>query len=97
MDGSGEDDFPPEKFSDLYDELFNAGIFDGSVSVINDDNGWSISAHRDRRVVYEHLGGEGTPRHMIPVCKEKVIQLWNELLTWNIEALESEPWQNGYT
>lgn len=97
MDGSGEDDFPPEKFFDLYDELFNAGIFDGSVAVINDDNGWSISAHRDGRVVYEHLSEEGISRHMIPVRKDKVIQLWNNLITWNVEALEAEPWRDGYT
>ena len=49
MEGVGEDDFPTEKFPKLYDELFDSGIFDGSVSVINDDNGWSILAHRNKR------------------------------------------------
>lgn len=96
MDGSGEDDLPAEKFPQLYNELFNSGIFDGSVAVINDDNGWSISAHRDGRVVFEHLGGEGGSHHMIPVSKEKVIQLWVDLIAWNIDAIESEPWRDGY-
>lgn len=97
MDASGEDDLPVEKFPQLYDELFDSGILDGSVSVINDDNGWCISAHRDGRVVFEHLEEGSKPRHMIPVEKEKVIQLWAALIAWDVSILESEPWRDGYT
>lgn len=95
MDGSGDDNVPLEKLSDLYDELFTSGIFDGNVAVINDDTGWSISAHRDGRVVFEHLG-EGGERHMIPVPKERVLELWRRLIEGDIEGLLREPWNPGY-
>jgi hypothetical protein len=75
MDGSGEDNPPVEKLSDLYEELFSSGIMDGDVSVVNDTFGWGMSAHRDGRLVFEHLGGEGAPKHMIPVPKKQVLEL----------------------
>jgi hypothetical protein len=96
MDGSGEDDPPLERLPLLYDELWESGIFDGDVSVIHDDTGWCISAHRDRRVVLEHLGNGGE-RHMLPVSKEHVLELWRRLIQGNIEAVLSEPWIPGYS
>lgn len=96
MDGSGENNPPVESLSSLYDELFSSGIVDGDVSVINDNSGWGISAHRDGRVVFEHLGGQGTPRHMIPVSKERVLELWKRLIRGDTDGLLSEPWKPGY-
>src|SRR4051812_13681685 len=95
MDGSGEDDFPPEKLSELYEELHSSGIFDGNVAVINDDTGWCLSAHRDGRLVFEHLG-VGGERHMIPVPKAQVLELWHRLIDGDIERLLEEPWIHGY-
>ena len=95
MDGSGEDNPPEENLSNLYDELYSSGITDGEVSVIN-DSGWGMSAHRDRRLVFEHLGGDAAPRHMIPVPKDHVLQLWNKLITNDIDGILSEPWLPGY-
>ena len=66
------------------------------MSVIQDDTGWSMSAHRDGRVVFEHLGGNGTARHMIPVSKERVLELWLRLVSGRIDDLLSEPWKPGY-
>ena len=95
MDATGDDDPPIESLSDLYDELEQSGIIDGNVSVIHDDTGWCISAHRDSRVVFEHLrnGGE---RHMKAVSKENVIKLWKRLIQGEIDQLLLEPWTLGY-
>lgn len=54
-----------------------------------------MSAHRDGRLVFEHLG-HGGERHMFPVPKEQVIQLWQRLIGGDIEALLTEPWKPGY-
>jgi len=95
MDGSGEDDPPLESLAALYDELKLSGIVDGSVAVIHDDTGWCMSAHRDGRVVFEHLA-EGGEMHMIPVPKERVLELWLGLVGGDIEGLLSEDWKSGY-
>jgi hypothetical protein len=96
MDASGEDSPPVESLSDLYDELFTSGITDGDVSVINDDTGWCMSAYRDGTVVFGHLGGQGDDRHMTPVPKERVLELWKRLIDGDIDGLLSEPWKPGY-
>jgi hypothetical protein len=95
MDASGEDDPPVESFSALYDELWSSGIVDGSVAVIHDGSGWCISAHRDGRVVFEHLG-DGGERHMMPVPKARVLHLWRRLVDGYIDGLLAEPWIPGY-
>jgi len=98
MDASGDDDPPVESLSDLYDELWSSGIVDGNVSVINDDLGWSMSAHRDGRLVFEYLRDSETNHryHMIPVSKEGVLALWKRLIDGDIQGLLSESWKAGY-
>lgn len=95
-DGSGEDDPPLDSLSDLYEELRSADREHGDVAVVHDATGWSMSAHRDGRLVFEHLrrGGE---RHMIPVPKEEVLQLWRRLIDGDIDGLLAEPWKPGYS
>src|SRR5437667_2329916 len=95
MDSSGENDPPVETLSGLYDELSSSGIYDGNVAVIHQDTGWCMSAHRDGRLVFEHLG-EGGERHMLPVPKERVLELWKRLIQGDIDGLLSEPWKLGY-
>jgi hypothetical protein len=97
MDGSGDDNPPVEKLSNLYDELHSSGIFDGDVAVIPDDSHWSISAHRDGGVVLERIGDRNTERHMESVPKERVLQLWRRLIEGDIDGLLAEPWKPGYT
>jgi hypothetical protein len=97
MDGSGEDNPPVETLPNLYDELFSSGIIGGDVSVIDDNSGWGMSAHRDGRLVFEHLGGQGSPRHMIPVPKEHVLELRRRLIDGDIDGLLLEPSRPGYT
>jgi hypothetical protein len=94
-DGSGDDNPEQENFSELYDELVGTDREHGDVSVVHDDTGWSISAHRDGRVVLEHLR-EGRQRHMIPVGKERVLELWQQLILGDIEGLLKEDWKPGY-
>lgn len=96
MDASSDDDPPLESLSDLYDELDTSGIIDGNVAVIHDDTGWCLSAHRDRRVVLEQLGARGTARHMLPISKEQVLQLWVRLIKGEVDVLLAEPWKPGY-
>lgn len=95
-DDSFDEDPSPQVFSALYDELETASVEHGDVSVVHEDSGWCISAHRDHRVVFAHLG-DGGARHMIPVSKEKVLELWRKLIEGDIESIQSEPWRPGYT
>jgi hypothetical protein len=96
MDATSNRNPPFESLNKLYDELSSSEIFDGEVSVTNQDNGWCLSAHRDRRLVFEHLG-EGGEHHMIPVSKERVLELWKRLIDGDIDGLLKEPWKPGYT
>ena len=95
MDANADDDPPIESLPALYDELWSSGIVDGSVAVFHDDTGWCMSAHRDGRLIFEHLG-EGGERHMLPVPKECVIALWKRLIAGDITGLLAEPWKTGY-
>src|SRR4051812_17155000 len=93
-DGSGECNPPLGHLSALYDELASADQEHGDVAVINDDHGWTISAHRDGRVVMEDLGNvmTRTERHMTPVPKGDVLELWHRLIDGDIQNLLKEPW-----
>lgn len=96
-DGSGEDNPSLERLSDLYDELVVADQEHGDVAVINDDSGWCMSAYRDGRLVFEQLGTRGaTARHMRPVPKERVLELWRRLIAGDVINLLTEPWKAGY-
>ena len=94
-DGSGEQDPPFESLSELYNELSCADAEHGDVAVVHEDSGWSISAHRDGRVVMEHLGNGGE-RHMTNATKNSVIALWARLINGEIDGLLTEPWSPGY-
>lgn len=97
MDGSGEDNPSLEALPSLYDELHSSGIIEGDVAVIHDDSGWCISAHRDGRLIFGKLGDPKSDRHMIPVEKSKVLQLWKQLINGEIDNLLKEPWKPGYS
>jgi hypothetical protein len=88
---------PPavESLPALYDELLSADREHGDVSVIHEDSGWSMSAHRDGRLVFEHLE-QGGERHMIPVSKERVLDLWRRLIEGDMDSILAEPWQPGH-
>ena len=93
-DGSG-DDVGLEGLSDLYDELLTADEEHGDVSVIDDATGWCLSAHRGGQLIFGHLR-DGGERHMFPVAKERVLELWRRLGEGDVEGLLKEPWKPGY-
>lgn len=93
--GSGEENPSLDALSDLYDELESADQEHGDVAVVHEDTGWSMSAHRDGRLVFEHLGSGGE-RHMFPVAKDLVLSFWRRLIEGNIDELMLEPWKPGY-
>ena len=95
MDTQSEDNPPVASLGDLYDELVSSGIVDGNVSVVHDESGWCMSVHRDGRLVFEHLGSGGE-RHMLPVPKKRVLELWRRLIEGDIDGLLLEPWKPGY-
>jgi len=95
-DGSGYENPRLEDLGPLFDELLSADREHGDVSVVHEDSGWSMSAHRDGRLVFEHLDGKGGPFHMIPVAKQRVLELWRRLAAGDIEGLLTEPWLSGY-
>ena len=94
-DGSGDENPPLESLSALYDELLRTDREHGDVAVVHDDSGWSLSAHRDGRLVFEHLS-QGGQRHMLPVPKERVLELWKRLVFGDIQGVLAEPWKPGY-
>src|SRR5688572_14247475 len=95
-DGSGEDNPPLDNLSSLYDELIYADSEHGDVSVINDDSGWCMSAHRDGRVVFGRLADRESEQHMISIPKGKVIVMWKKLIAGDIDGLLQEPWKPGF-
>jgi hypothetical protein len=51
--------------------------------------------HPGGYVVFENLE-EGEPRHMTAKPANKIIALWTSLAEGDLDALEREPWQDGY-
>jgi hypothetical protein len=95
-DGSGGDDPPLDSLSELYDELLSADDEHPDVAVVHQDTGWSISAYKSGRLDFEHLGETSGERHMIPVSKKRVIELWIKLIEDDIDAISAEPWKPRY-
>ena len=94
-DGSSDANPPVASLPALLDELCIADREHGDVAVVHEDTGWSLSAHRDGRVVFENLstGGE---RHMKPVQRDRVLELWRRLIDGDVEGVLGEPWHSGY-
>jgi hypothetical protein len=94
--GSGGEVRGADDLSALYDELRAADAEHGEVSVMNEEAGWGISAHLGGRVILESLVEPGQGRHMKPVTKNKVLELWRLLIEGDLDALNCEPWKPGY-
>jgi len=56
---------------------------------------WSMSAFPDGLVIWENAEAD-IARHMLHVSRAKVLEMWIELSEGQIEAIESEPWIQGY-
>jgi hypothetical protein len=95
-DGSGDNNPPLESLSGLYDELLTADVEHGDVTVVHDDLGWYLSAHRDGRVILRRLKDQTDARHMLAIEKERVLDLWHRLIRGDLDNLLKEPWKPGY-
>lgn len=95
--GVCERDPDPSLFPALLDELENRLRDEEhtSVSVIHESE-WGLGFYRGGDVTFEHVEGEGEPRHMRGVSREKAIEAMRLLSIGDLAALEREPWQPGY-
>lgn len=84
------------EFDILYDELARADGEHTDVSVSH--AGWSLSVYPSGLVVFENVEDDAGigPRHLRPVPRDKVLQLWHALAKGNFEEIEREGWQPGY-
>ena len=83
-DQSGAD-IPPDAdlrclLAVLHDQLQATDSEHGDVAVTDYDSGWTVSAHRDGRAVFENLRGEPGARHMHPVSRERMLELWERFV-----------------
>jgi hypothetical protein len=66
-----------------------------SISVIHESE-WGLGFYRGGYVTFENVEGDGEPRHMRGVSREKAIEMMIALSNGDLVALEHEPWQLGY-
>ena len=98
IDDTGDTDPTDLQLSDLYDQLQHSDQEHGDVSVTDEESGWCISAHRDGRIVLGNLiDFDLEARHMHPVSKDKVLELWLALKNSNLDIIEAQPWMPGYS
>lgn len=95
--GASESDPPQAAFPLLLDELEDRLEDDEhtSVSLVHESE-WSLGFSRGGYVTFENVGGEGEPRHMDGISREKAIELMRSLSGGDFAALEREPWRPGY-
>ena len=66
-----------------------------SVSVIHESE-WGLGVYRDGYVTFENVEGEGEPRHMRNVPRERLLVLMQKVASGDLASLDAEPWQDGY-
>ena len=93
--GDSEIEIPIDSLSSLYDELSGADEEHTDVSLTHESE-WCLSAFKSGLLVWENVAGEGEPKYMKNVPKEKVISLWQELTNGNITEIDNEQWNLGY-
>ncbi|MGF1733619.1 hypothetical protein [Photobacterium kasasachensis] len=93
--GNSDIEYPLEFLSSLYSELSDTNDEHADVSLTHDTE-WCISAFASGLVIWENVSGQGEPKHMKNISKEKLLSLWHELAVGNISKIEQEPWLLGY-
>lgn len=64
------------------------------VSLVNDENGWSISVYASGIVTFEQLdAGDESLRYMKNVSRNKALSLWLNLAAGKLESLNALPWE----
>ena len=93
--GNSEHEVSFDSLPSLYDELTMADEEHTDVSLTHESE-WCLSAFKSGLVVWENVAGEGEPKHMKNIPKEKIISLWQELAKGNISEVDKEQWSPGY-
>jgi len=95
--GDAERDPPTSIFPILLDEL-DVRLDDEehtSISVIHESE-WGLGVYHGGYVTWENVEGEGEPRHMRNVSREKLLVMMERVASGDLAELETEPWQAGY-
>lgn len=95
--GDAERDPPTSTFPILLDEL-DVRLDDEehtSISVIHESE-WGLSVYHGGYVTWENVEGEGEPRHMGNVSREKLLLMMERVASGDLAELETEPWKAGY-
>ena len=88
-------DPPLDSLESLYDELKVNDDEHPSVSLQHESE-WSLEAFPCGLLVWENVEDGSHPRHLKSATKAKVIDLWRKLAMGDVEAVEVEPWKDGY-
>lgn len=68
----------------------------GSVGVQH-ESGWDLSLSLGRSLIWENVEDlDVQPRHMHGVPDETTLRLWQLLATGQFDAINAEPWIDGY-
>jgi hypothetical protein len=86
---------PLDTLDSLYAELEIDDDEHPSVSVQHESE-WSLEAFPGGLLIWENVEDGNHPRHLKSVAKEKTIDLWRKLAAGDIEAVDSEAWNDGY-
>jgi len=99
--GYREEHDPSEsRLSDVLEHMEDHEGAEGfGVSLTCSQTEWSVYTEKTGLARWLNLSytshGNGAPRHMRQVSREKVLALWKLLAAGKIEDIEREPWQPG--
>ena len=95
--GASERELPFDKFPGLLDELDERTEDEEhtSASLVHESE-WALGFSKGGYVTFEHVEGDGQPRHMIDIPRSKLLELMKTLALGDLPSLEREPWIAGY-
>jgi hypothetical protein len=83
-------------FPSLLEELeADTGDVEHASVAVTHESEWCLEVYKNGYIVFENLESD-EPRHMRNVPAQKIIALWELLADGNLDAIETEPWQQGY-
>ncbi len=85
----------PDGLGSLLDELLRADDEHTDVSV-SDPSGWTRSAFRSGKLVWENVEDGDGPWHIEQVNRDRVLQLFRAVVQGDLPAVQAEQWQPGY-
>jgi hypothetical protein len=94
---SGAMDADPsrESIPALLDELATSDAEHPDVAVSH-DSGWTLSAFRCGRLVWENVEEDADPRHLPRASRGDTERLLRALAEGRIDEVDAEAWQPGY-